>query len=85
MRELVRTYAYVVTTHAQEEMEADQLSVFDLEHCVLTGKIAERQRDRRTGEWKYLVEGQIISGRKAAVICKVGPTGKLVFITAYLP
>jgi len=45
MRELVRTSSYVVTTHAEEEMEADRLTVFDLEHCVLTGEIVETQRD----------------------------------------
>jgi hypothetical protein len=31
MRELVRTSRYVMTLHAEEEMEADGLNVFDIE------------------------------------------------------
>lgn len=85
IRELVRTSRYVVTIHAQEEMEADHPTAFDLEHCVLTGEIMERQKDRRTGEWKYLVEGETLSGQRVVIVSKVGPTRKLVFITVYLP
>ena len=44
MRELVRTSQYVMTLHAEEEMEADGLSAFDIERCILTGRIVERQR-----------------------------------------
>lgn len=61
MRELVRTSRYVMTVHGHEEMEADRLTVFDVEHCILAGEIVERQKDRRTGEWKYLVEGKTLS------------------------
>jgi len=84
MRELVRMSRYVVTIHGREEMDADALNVFDVEHCILTGEVVERQRDYRTGEWKYLVEGRILSGARAVVVSKVGPTGTLVIITAYL-
>lgn len=83
MRELVRTSHYIMTVHGHEEMEADQLTVFDVEHCILTGDIVERQKDRRTGEWKYLVEGKTLSGHQAIVVSRVGPTGKLVIITVY--
>jgi len=38
-----------VTIHGREEMDADALSVFDAEHCILTGEVVERQRDYRTG------------------------------------
>jgi hypothetical protein len=83
MRELVRSSAYIMTVHAHEEMEADHLSLFDLEHCILTGEITERQRDRITGEWKYLVQGCTLSAEEAVVVSKIGPTGKLVFVTVY--
>lgn len=49
MRELVRTSRYVMTVHGHEEMVADHLTVFDVEHCILTGEIVERQKDARTG------------------------------------
>ncbi len=44
MRNKVRTGAYVMTLHADEEIDAEELSVFDVERCVLTGKIIERQK-----------------------------------------
>ncbi len=49
MRELVRTSRYVMTLHGEEEMKADRLTVFDVEHCILTGEIVGRQKDRHTG------------------------------------
>ena len=49
-RELVRDSRYVMTVHAAEEMEADGLAIYDIEHCVLTGEIVRRQRDRVTGQ-----------------------------------
>jgi len=84
MRELVRMSRYVMTVHGHEEMEADQLTIFDVEHCILTGEIVERQKDRHTGEWKYLVKGKTLSGHDTVVVSRVGLTGKLVIITVYL-
>lgn len=84
MRELVRTSGYVMTAHGVEEMEADGLTIFDVEHCILTGEIVERQRDRGTGEWKYLILGKTLSDDAGVVVAKIGPTGKLVMITVYL-
>ena len=83
MRGLIRASKYVLTVHGADEMEADGLSIFDVEHCVLTGRIAKRQRDRVTGEWKYLVGGRTLTGVRATVVAKIGPTGKLVVITVY--
>jgi len=42
MREKIRTRQYVMTVHAEEEMAGDNLSIFDVEHVILTGEIAER-------------------------------------------
>lgn len=83
MRDLVRASEYVLTVHGADEIEADGPSVFDVEHCILTGRIVKRQRDRVTGEWKYLVEGRTFRGTRATVVAKIGPTGKLVLITVY--
>jgi hypothetical protein len=84
MRELVRTGQYIASTHATDEMEADGLTIFDVEHCVLTGKIIMRQRDQVTREWKYIIEGDSILDERMQVVAKIAPTGKLVFITVYL-
>ena len=83
MRELVRTLQYVMTLHAENEMDADGLSIYDVEHLILTGQVTERQRDHASGEWKYLVSGQSLGHARVTAVIKFGPTGKLVFITVF--
>jgi len=84
MREKVRTRQYVMTMHAEEQMDEDGLTIFDVEHTILAGKIVERQKDQETGEWKYLVQGQSVLGSEIVVVAKLSFTGKLVIITVYL-
>ncbi len=84
MRDKVRTRDYIMRLHADEEREADGLSVLDVENCFLTGEITGRQRDKNTKEVKYRIAGTTMSGRAMEVIAKIGPTGKLVIITVYL-
>jgi hypothetical protein len=83
MREKVRTNEYIMTIHAEEEMDDDGLTIFDLERCVLTGEIIERNRNTVTAEWKYTIEGNTVSGDKIGIIGKISVTGKLVIITVY--
>ena len=82
-RQLVQSGRYVMTIHAHEEMEDDGFTVFDVENGLLTGAIVERQRDRTTGEWKYLVEGKTLAGEDCVVVGKITPTGKLAILTVY--
>jgi len=84
MREKVRSLEYVVTLHAEEEMNNDDLSVYDVESGILTGAILERQRDRSTDEWKYCIRGETTEGDQIEVIAKLSPTDKLVIITVYM-
>ena len=84
MRELIRTSQYVMTLHAEEEMEADGVNVFDIERCILTGHIVERQKDRATGEWKYVIHGETTEEAPVAVMAKLGPTGKVVVLTVFV-
>lgn len=73
-----------MTLHAEDEMDEDELSLFDVENCLLSGKIVERQKDRSTSESKYLVRGETLDEKKRiVVVVKLGPTGKLVIITVY--
>jgi len=83
MQEKIRTRKYVMTLHAEEEMTDDNLSIFDIERVVLTGEIVERQKDKSTKEWKYIVEGKTISTSMAVVVGKLSISGKLVIITVY--
>ncbi len=84
MREKVRTRQYVMTLHAEEEMNDDGLSILDVEGGILAGKIIERQKDRLTEEWTYLIEGVTNAGDRIVIVAKFGMTGKLVIITLYL-
>jgi Domain of unknown function (DUF4258) len=84
MREKIRRRLYVMTTHAEEEMDNDGLTIFDVESIILTGEVVERQRDRKTREAKYLIRGETLDGlRMAVVVGKFGPTDKLVILTIY--
>jgi hypothetical protein len=83
MRERIRARQYVMTLHAEEEMDDDGLSIFDVERVILTGEIVERQRDHVTTEWKYLLEGQTIGGDQVVVVTRLSVTRKLVIITVY--
>ena len=83
LRERIRAGQFVVTLHAVEELEDEGLSVLDIEHAILTGKITRRQKDAGTGEWKYLVSGHTLSHDEVVVVAKLSPTDKLVIITIY--
>lgn len=83
MRERIRKKEYVMTLHAEEEMDEDGLTIFDVEGIILTGEILERQRDPVTVQRKYRIQGETAGGDMAEIIAKLSPTGKLVLITVY--
>lgn len=83
MREKIRQRQYIMTYHARREMHYDDLTIYDIERVILTGKILERQKDIATGEWKYRIAGKTIEGGKIEVVAKLSPTDKLVIITVY--
>lgn len=83
IKELVREGRYVMTLHAEEEMNSDSLDIFDVENAILTGRIIARQQDRLTGEWKYLLRGQALSQNSVVVVIKLSPTEKAVILTLY--
>ena len=83
-RHLIRTLNYVVSAHAAEELDDDNLSILDLENIILTGQISERQRDVRTREVKCVISGIALDGSPAQAIVKVSLSGKLFIITVYL-
>lgn len=84
IRENIRSRDYVMTIHAEEEMDDDGLTIFDIEHCLLKGEITKCQKDMETGERKYLIGGESFNGDETTVVAKLGITGTLVIITVYL-
>lgn len=75
---------YVMTIHADEEMDDDALTILDVEQVILTGQIVERQRDRNTEAWKYLINGQTDDGLDVIVVAKLSPIDRVVIITVYV-
>lgn len=69
-----------MTTHADEEADADNFSVFDTESSILTGRIVRRQKDGETGEWKYVISGEAVDGRPLSVVAKFGASGRMLYI-----
>ena len=83
LRDKILKREYVMTHHAREEMNDDELTIYDVERSILTGEILERQQDRVTTEWKYRIKGLSVEGDEIEVITKLSPTNKLVIITVY--
>jgi hypothetical protein len=68
--------------HFFEEMANDDLLFADIESLIATGRIRRRfTRDPRGA--RYEIVGTTTDERKAAVICRIKETGKLLFITTY--
>jgi hypothetical protein len=84
LRDKFRAAEYVVPFHAANELDDDEISIFDVENIILTGEIIERQRDAQTHERKYVVRGETLDGEAACSVVKLGPTGKVVIITAWV-
>ena len=84
IRARVRERRYVMTLHADEEMDEDGLRIVDVENALLTGRIVQRQTDRRSRERKYLVRGRSADDRQDLVaVVRFGPTDLLVILTVY--
>ena len=81
MQERVRTRRYLVTLHAQEDLEDDELSILDVETCIQTGEIVARYRDHVTVGYRYLVEGQTSAGDPIVVVGKLSTRGTLAIVT----
>jgi hypothetical protein len=84
IRDCVRSLDYVVSVHASEELDDDNLTILDLENILLIGEIVERQRDRQTRERKFVVRGVTVDGLQAEAVVKFGALGNLFVITVYL-
>ena len=80
----VQALDYVMTIHADEEMDDDGLSIFDVEQAIVSGEVIQRQRDRQTREWKYLIKGQTHDGLDVVVVIKLSPTDTVIIITVYI-
>lgn len=78
VREKIRLRQYDMTAHAMEEMAEDDLDIIDVEHAVLSGRIARLEKDDPRGN-KYVIEGVATDG-----LTPVGVVGRFVSDDRYL-
>ncbi|GAK55640.1 hypothetical protein U27_02474 [Candidatus Vecturithrix granuli] len=82
IRQKIQAREYYLSSHAEEEMMADDLERDDLEHAILTGRIEKKLTHDLRGT-RYRIEGQAYDRRWIHVICRFEETHELVIITAY--
>lgn len=83
MRHLIRLGKLQVTPHAFTERQNDNLFIFDVEQCILTGQIVEQQRDLLLAQWKYVIHGESSDGEPMAVVAKLDSQRRVFIITVY--
>jgi hypothetical protein len=83
MIECIWSDNFIVPYHATVELEKDLLSIEDLTNCVLEGVIVERQKDRHSGEYKYIIEGVALDDRPMEVVAKLSLIRETYVITLY--
>lgn len=81
MQERVCARLYFVTLHAREDLDEDELTIFDVEQGIQTGEIVARYRDHVTVGYQYLIEGRTVAGDPIVVVGKLSSRGALVLVT----
>jgi hypothetical protein len=79
IQSLVRDGLYYLTEHADDEAQAEDFDIYDIEQGVLNGKI----RKTWPKEGKCEVVGSALDDRKIGVVCRITQTGKVRVITVY--
>jgi hypothetical protein len=83
IREKIRLRQYDITVHAVEEMAEDNLDILDIEHAILSGRIAKVEKDDPRGT-KYMVKGFAVDGQTLiGVVGRFTNTGRYLIITVY--
>ncbi len=79
IRELVRNGLYYLTEHADQEAADEGFDIYDVEHCLLNGRV------RRTWprEGKYEIVGLSLDGREIGIVFRQTQGGKIRVITVY--
>ena len=73
---------YYLSSHAEEELAADNFERADIEHAIFKGRIEKKMTHDERGT-RYRVEGPAQDGRLMQVICRFKEESNLVIITVY--
>jgi hypothetical protein len=72
------------TRHFREELAKDNLTTEDiLSICKSGAIIMAPEKDIKTGDWKYRIEGITVDGDRVALVFVLKPELKAVFITVF--
>ncbi len=83
IRDAILRGDYDMTHHALDEMVEDDLSIFDIEHAVLNGRITRIEEDDPRGP-KYTVVGSAKDQRtEVGVVGRFTDSGTYLIITVY--
>ncbi|MBI4536639.1 MAG: hypothetical protein HY712_01630 [candidate division NC10 bacterium] len=69
---LVRNGLCYLTEHANDEAAGEYLTIYDVEHGVLTGRI----RKTWPREGKLEIVGAALDGCRIGIVCRITPTNK---------
>jgi hypothetical protein len=72
-----------MTAHAAEEMAEDKLSIVDVEHAILTGRVAQIQRGDPRGN-RYVSEGTAMDGGTlVGIVGRFSSSDRYLVVTVY--
>jgi len=76
---LTQNGLFYLTEHADNEAQADNFDIYDVENGILSGKV----RKTWPKEGKFEIIGQALDGRPIGVVCRLAPGNKVRVITVY--
>ncbi|HEY3323461.1 MAG TPA: DUF4258 domain-containing protein [Planctomycetota bacterium] len=83
LRKAVLDQRYVLTEHAYDEMDDDNLDVLDIESAILTGALAQVLTDDPRGT-RFVVHGKACDqSTSVAVVARCVEDGKVLVVTVY--
>jgi len=82
IRQAIRQRDYYLSSHAEDELAADDFERADAEHALLHGFV-EKKMTRDPRGIRYRIEGPARDGRLMHVVCRLPAVGSLVVITVY--
>lgn len=72
-----------MTAHASEQMAEDNLDIVDIEHAILTGRMARIEKDDPRGN-KYVIEGVATDGTsRIGMVGRFSSGERYLIITVY--
>jgi Domain of unknown function (DUF4258) len=83
IREQIRLRRYDMTFHAMEEMAEDNMTIGDIEHAVVTGRVVKIQKGDPKGD-RYVVEGMAADNSTlVGVVGRFPVAARYLIITVY--